>query len=113
MSVANLFNLDLKDPASVLRFSFSNQAEHFKIQRAIFEKFNVNLPIFPIDPIPATGFVTWAQVHQSMHSSANGILGLQSDDLTTLDPNKPEDVEVWAYTHAQEHYRFAQSLGLT
>ena len=113
MSVAALYNLELKDPASRERWAFHNMGEHFKIQAAIFRKFNLNVPIFPCDPITLNDIPTWARNHQSMHSSANGILGLQGNDLTDVDLSKPEDVEVFKYLHAQEHQRFQLALGLS
>lgn len=113
MSVAGLFNLRLDDARVVMRFGFDNAGEHIKIQKAIFDKFNVNLTLLPIDPIPLFDLADWARRHQAMHSDANRILGLQGNDLTALDPTRQEDVTVWCEMHAREHIAFAQVLGLT
>lgn len=112
MSVASLYNLNLDSPESVLEFSFNNQCHHIDVQKAIIKTKAINLPLYPIDPIPSFDNVTWLQNHQAMHSAVNGVLGTQSNDLSTLDPTKPEDVEVFTYLHAQEHYRWSIILGV-
>src|SRR6266851_7962419 len=103
MSLAGLYNLDPKDPASLMRWSFANMAEHFKIQRAIFDKHKLNLPLFPLDPIPLFDLVSWGVSHQAMHAGANAVLKLPGNDLTTVDFTKPEDIVVWVQLHASEH----------
>lgn len=112
MTVSSLYNVNFSDPVAMLQFSYNNQTHHINVQDAIYKKFTVNLPLYPIDPIPEFDFVTWLQTHQSMHSDVNGILNVQGQDISAVDPTKPEDVEVWSYQHAQEHYRWSVILGV-
>ena len=113
MSLAGLYNLNSKDPASLLRWSFNNASEHFKIQQAIFDKHHLVLPLFPIDPIPMFALDDWARRHQTMHSGPSQVLKLQDFDLSSIDFNKPEQVTVWVMLHAQAHMAFAAALELT
>lgn len=113
MSVAALYNLDVKAGPSLLRWSFNNMSEHFKIQDAIYAQFKINLPLFPLDPIPLDELVTWGYNHQAMHSAALAILRLQGNDLTSVDLTKPADVIIWTQLHADEHRRMAAALRLS
>lgn len=112
MSVAALYNLSANDRIGISRWGFNNMAEHFKIQQAIFLKHNINLPLFPLDPVPLDDLVNWGRSHQAMHSAPLEILGLQGNDLT-VDFRKPEDVVIFTMLHADEHRRMALALGLT
>ena len=87
--------------------------EHRKIQQAIFTKRNINLPLFPLDPIALDDLDSWARNHQSMHSAPLEILGLQGNDLTRVDFTKTEDIIVFVQIHAMEHRLIAAALGLT
>ena len=113
MSLPGVFNLNWNDEASRNRFSFDNFGEHLKIQRAILARHNLNLPLFPIDPIPLFDLLTWARIHQSMHASANGVLKLSGFDLTGVDFRKPEEVVVWTQNHGQEHLALSRALRLS
>lgn len=113
MALASIFNLQWNEPANRARFSFNNWMEHQKIQEEIFRKHGIDLPLFPIDPIPNYDLLSWAFRHQSMHSAANVILGLQGFDLTGVDFRKPEEVTVWTENHAREHMAINQALGIS
>ncbi len=112
MSLAGVFNLDVKDGRAMAQFALDNMDHHRQIQGAIFRQFNVALPLFPLDPISESDFNTWALLHQSMHSAANDILGLPDFDLTAVDITKPEQVIVWAELHGRGHQMIAQALGI-
>jgi hypothetical protein len=91
-------------------------SEHFKIQNAIFAKHNINLPLFPLDPIPMDSLhnlLNWSRNHQAMHAGPLGILGLPVRDLTNVDFTKPEQVIEWTLDHGNDHVLLAQALGLT
>lgn len=112
MSLAGVFNLDVNDERTMLQFALDNMDQHRQIQEAVFRQFGSVLPLFPLDPIPANDFNTWALNHQSMHSAVNDLLGLPDFDLTAVDITKPEQVIVWAELHGRGHQMIAQALGI-
>lgn len=112
MSLAGIFNLDWDDEGSRGRFAFDNERHHRAIVNAIFAQHNIELPSFPLDPIPLFDLMTWGFNHQSMHSSVNGILGLTGFDLSTIDFRKPEERVVWLENHGREHQNWSRALGV-
>lgn len=111
MGVATLYNVPTNSNEMNI-FSFNNLAEHEKIANAIFNKYNIAVPIFVIDPIPLFNLGAWLQQHQVLHNIMNNVLGTNSNDLTTVDFNDQTQLSEWIWLHAQEHYQAAATLEL-
>jgi hypothetical protein len=98
-------------------FSFSNMDEHVKASLAVFKKYQVNLQLYPLEPMPllTSGLIDeWAYNHQAMHNDLDSVLGLGGGpDLSSIDWNDPEQLVVWTQLHAPRHLLYAQTLGLT
>lgn len=98
-------------------FSFSNMDEHVKAAQAVWRKYQVNLQLYPLDPMPLLNsprIGEWSYNHQAMHSDIDDVLGLGGGpDLASIDWNDPEQLVVWTRLHAPRHLIYAQTLGLT
>lgn len=110
MGLANLANVPRTAPEFAI-FSFSNQDEHFKAAQSILSRKNINLTLYPVDPINFDALGIWLQNHQQMHNDLNGLLGTPGSDLTAIDFRNSAQVEAWTTLHFMEHQRWAQILG--
>jgi len=114
MGLAVLLNLPVT-PELITQFSFSNQDSHQKIADAILRKFNMTIPIYPLDPIPPTkeGLLTWGLNHQSAHNAQNEILGIQGQDISEVDFKSEGELASWIQEHFIEHYLAETQLQVT
>jgi hypothetical protein len=115
MALANLLNLP-RDRALIGVFSFSNQDSHRKIAAAVFAQMKgMIIPQYVLDPIPlyAGGLLTWGLNHQATHNVQNEILGIQGEDLTSLDFQDEAQLSSWILQHFNEHYLAESKLGVT
>ena len=94
-------------------WAFSHVNNHTLIKQAIQSQKGINLPVYPIFPIPLFSFTDWLQRNQRAHTDANGALGLQSTDLLGLDPRNEEQAEEWIYAHYKEHENLNQVLRIS
>lgn len=111
MSLASVYNVP-KDARSLAEFAFNNRLSHLSIAQAIQTKTGVILSLPVLDPMPVFDLQNWAVQHQAVHNAMNGVLGLEGNDLTDVNWEKPEEVESWIRLHADEHYKASQVLGI-
>jgi hypothetical protein len=97
---------------TLAQWSFANQAHHLDIARVIFEKQNVRVDQFLLDPFNPYDPSIWIYLHQQVHNQQNQALGIQGQDLTGVDFNDPDSLGDWVYVHANEHQQAATILGL-
>lgn len=109
--IAALFNIPT-DPATLLQFSFHNRDQHELVADKIRRNTGVSIPLFPIDPIVINDFENWLYTHQAMHNSVNAALNVAGNDLTNVDPEKPEQLAAWIRLHASEHVQWGNILGI-
>lgn len=83
-------------------WSFNNRACCDEINQAVQTQYSVNLPRYPLDPIPFNNFAQWLAWNQQTHTGFNGVLGLQGTDLEALDPTNVQQLEAWVYLNYQE-----------
>lgn len=107
--IGALFNIPTT-PQEFMRFAFHNNDAHVLAVRAIKINAGVGLPEYPLDPIPASDFASWLYTHQSAHNAVNEVLGISGNDLTDLDPTKPEEMTYWIQLHASEHVKWGDML---
>lgn len=93
-------------------FSFINADNHAEIIRQIAIKGQVNLAIFPLDPIPLKDTRIWLEQHQQMHNDMNAFLGTSGSDLADVDFNDKEQLVSWIQLHFVEHLNASNILGL-
>lgn len=115
MSLATLYNIPNPDDwRTFAEFSFSNMDQHRIITEAIFAKKGINIPSYVLDPMPLPNdpaFEAWLQIHQTWHTSINGILDVAGVDLTSVDFRDPEQAVNWQRLHASEHIQWQDKLG--
>lgn len=112
MGLATLYNVP-SDVNEMNMFSFNNMAEHTKIALTLFSKYNFSMPSFVLDPLPVFDPGNWLQQHQTLHNIMSSVLGVNSNDLTTVDLKNKNQLSEWIWLHAQEHFQAADILGLT
>lgn len=114
MAVANIANVPVaNDPASLLNFSFANQAHHRDVIAALATITGTQLPIYDMDPISSESLGTFLAVHQQSHNDINGALGTEGVDLTAVDFADPQQLEAWIRLHFLEHLQWATVLGVS
>jgi hypothetical protein len=111
MSLANLYNSPEADQ-DFLVWSFSNQDQHNQIVSAIAEQKKIDIPNFPLDPIPMHDIENWARAHQEAHNNFTQILGIGGVDLTDVNLKDQGELAAWIRLHAEEHRQAAQILGI-
>jgi len=111
MSLGTLFNVpSLQDEASFNYFSQANMDSHRLVTFAITAQKNINIDMYPLDPIPFFEFKTWLFIHQAWHNAINGVLGTSGYDLSDVDFSDEQQAAAWTYLHAQEHRQWHDML---
>lgn len=112
MALATLYNVPSSDDELNI-FSFANADQHTNIARGLIGQYNVFPPFYVLDPLPLRDMGAWLEQHQILHNIMNGVLGTNSNDLTAVDFNDPDQLTEWIWLHAQEHFTAADLLGLS
>lgn len=101
-----------KNEADWHAWSFSNADSHVRIIQAIFVKYGQTLTGLSIDPIPWHNIADWLRNHQQMHNEMDSALGIDGNDLTIPDFHDRLSMEVFIFSHADEHRSAENMLGL-
>lgn len=72
----------------------------------------VMLPQYQLDPINFDSPFDFIRRHAQTHTDMNGVLGLQSIDLSEFDINDENKVASWIYSNYQEHNNVYEALGI-
>lgn len=111
MGLAAIFNVPA-DQNSTDEWAFSHMAHHRDINRAIFEKFGVEVPEFDLDPFNPNDTGTFGYQHQQMHNIQNAILGISGNDLVDVSWQDEEQRSQWIDLNAREHLQANAILGV-
>ena len=111
MSLAGLYNVP-QTPDQLAQWSFINAAAHVDINRVVFQRFNIALASYVLDPINPTDMQTWLVQHQIMHQQMDAVLGIAGYDLLDVDLNDRGQFAAWIQDHASEHLQVGQLLNL-
>jgi hypothetical protein len=109
--LATLFNVPATTEA-LQEFSFANQDQHVLISQRLFQTKGLHIQIYPLDPIPLANRTFWLEIHQAAHDDFNGALGFAGNDLSDVDFNNKDQVEVWIRLHAIEHLAASNALNI-
>ena len=112
MALAPLYNIP-DSPETLSVFGFHNQDMHRQIVNAIAATRNIDLPLYPIDPVTTNDLAGWAEIHQALHADFTQVLGIVGSDFSSLDFNDPAQLSAWIFLHAAEHTQAADMLGLS
>jgi hypothetical protein len=112
MAIGTLFNIP-RTPEQWNEFAFANFDSHNKIAQAIYRKYTILIPTYPLDPIPWFDFQTWARNHQQSHDQQDGILNIQGSDFTSGDLSREDELANFIRLHGTEHQLAEAMLGVT
>jgi hypothetical protein len=103
---------DPRNPGDWNRWSFDHRDSHDRIRQAIMRVDGVQLTDYPVDPIDGDHIADFLQYNSQLHADMNGVLGLQSVDLLSVNFQDNNQREAWINLHYQEHFDAEQALGL-
>jgi|SRR5215469_3921898 len=112
MPLANLYSIP-RSPQDWNNWSFNNADSHRRIIEAIFNKSKLQLNYLITDPIPFQAIEDWLRNHQQMHNEMDSVLNIDSSDLTIPQFNDPLQMEIFIFSHADEHKTAEDLLGIS
>src|ERR1700679_3111295 len=92
-----------KNQSELDRWSFNHAQDHLLIIQTIKDRGGGALIQYQLDPIPFETPFEFLRRHAQTHIDMNGVLGLQSIDLSETDFNDPNRFAAWVYSNYQEH----------
>jgi len=107
--IADLYNVP-STPDELAQWAFAHMAHHRDINARIYLLVKVALPEYILDPIDPNGSGDWEYQHQQMHDNQNQILGIQGQDLTSLDWKDERLLAGWVFLNANEHVQASNIL---
>jgi len=109
--LASLYNV-FRDDIGLSQFSFANSDMHVRINQSVLRRYNIQLPVYVLDPISVNEPSTWLYQHQDLHNQMNSVLGIAGNDISDVDFKDAGQLSSWIWLHAQEHYQAAKILGI-
>ena len=100
------------NPEEWLRWSFPHRNSHDNIRASIAANGGARLADYPVDPIRGPQLGDFLQYNSQLHSDMNSALGLQSEDLLSVDFNEDAQRLAWIQVHAREHESAELALGI-
>jgi hypothetical protein len=111
MSLAILANVP-DTPEAMAEWSFAHMAHHRDMVTKIYQLYNINLPIYALDPVNLDDPTNFIDTHQVMHNDIDGLVNLPPYDLTGVDLTNFEQRESWIWLNFQSHLAESQALGV-
>jgi hypothetical protein len=93
-------------------WSFQHQAHHRDIIRVIFERNQVTLSLFLLDPMDPDNMDRWLYWHQVMHQEMDAVLNIKGYNLLDLDWRDEGQLAQWINFNGDEHYQASTILGV-
>lgn len=109
MAVADLFNIPSTDE-EMAKWSFIHMAHHREVNFAIQQKYGIDLPEYPLDPVSLDDAQSFLNQHQEMHNNSDAILGVAGFNLSEVDWNDPGKRAGWIYLNAILHVAEGSAL---
>lgn len=111
MPVASIFNIP-ESPESLAQWSFPHMDHHRNLNNYLEQKFTVQLPLYPLDPVNPNDMSTWLYQHQQLHTLQNQLLNINGQNLLEVDWNDPTQRAEWVFLNATEHQKAALATGV-
>lgn len=99
MSVANIFNIPNTD-AELAIWSRMHMMWHRSMNVRILAVHHIALPEFVLDPVDLSQGSNFPQNHQTMHNNIDAILGVQGQDLLSIEWSDESARIGWFQSHA-------------
>ena len=93
-------------------FTLALRVELTKIRQAIQAQKGITLNEYIVDPISPQFTQDFFNNNSRMHLDMNQVLGLQSQDLTSVDIENKEQLSEWVSNNYQEIYSAQSALGV-
>jgi hypothetical protein len=96
-------------------WGFAHRDDHLRIRNGIQRRTGINLPEYPLDPIPLNDpgeIATWLTTNQLAHNDMNNVLNLVGASLEGVNFANPEEAAAWIYLHRKEHEAAAEVVGV-
>lgn len=111
MGLATIANIPGNDD-TLLEWSFSHMAHHRDINEAIYFKYGIPLPIYPLDPMNTQDLGAFSYWHQTMHTNQNAILGIDGNNLLDVNWDDQGQLTIWINSNFVEHLEATRALDL-
>jgi hypothetical protein len=111
VSVLNIFNIP-GDDAELAGWSPLHMIWHRNMNRAAFQKFNILLPEYILDPADFSTRSEFLQAHQTMHNNLDALLGVSSYNLTDVDMEDENQRTGWFRAHAELTRQESNAMGV-
>ena len=93
-------------------WSFAHMAHHRDIIARIYQLQGLVLPEYSLDPIDPLNPTVWEYSHQAMHNDQNTVLGIQGNDLSSINWQDENELAAWIFLNFNEHYQAGAILEL-
>ena len=93
-------------------WAWAHFQHHLAIARAVLQVKKVELIVPSIFPINIANIQVWLQNHQGLHNAQNALLGIQGNDLSSLNWTDEKQREGFFYLNFVEHRSAGQNVGV-
>jgi hypothetical protein len=93
-------------------FWFYNWQDHWEIAEAIQSQLHMPQTLYLIQPWSDDGADGILERHQRFHNDMNAAIGFSGQDLSVIDFQNKAAVQMWIFSHYQEHLKARINLGL-
>ncbi len=94
------------------RWSYNNYDANNQIRQAIVAQKKIILPEYQLQPIDWDNISFWLEANQQAHISFTNALGQASNDLASVDFDKPDEVRSWIWLNYMEISDACKTLGI-
>ena len=111
MSIVDIFNIP-KDDVTLAEWSRLHMMWHRSMNQQVLKVYNIALQEFAIDPIDFTKGSNFPQFHQTMHAALDAVLGVDPQDLLSIDWTDESARVGWFESHAFLSQQESNALGV-
>lgn len=94
-------------------WTHANFQHHLAIREGLISVRGLVSTPYKLWPVSEHDFNDWLEQHQQEHNQMNQALGIQGQDISSLDLKDRVKADAWFFTHFIQHQSAAQILALT
>ena len=111
MTIASIANAP-QDQKELSAWAFAHSDIVHRTVTLLNNTKGTSIAIQPLSTVPLFDIRNWLQRVQYVHNAINNTLGTTGNDLTALDPSKPEQVQEWVALVFQEALEWQAQTGI-
>lgn len=92
-------------------YSFAHYQHHRLLIDTILQVKGVQLVYLDIYPVTQANFQSFLENHQQLHDDYEGLLGIQGNDLSSVDFNDEKQRASWTWLNFTSHQSAVKILG--